>query len=356
MKTFMGYDDDFYIQNALANSRFDEGGLLKHHVPRLQIESTISEFIDAPLVKRYLVITGARGTGKSTAVAAVAKGKSSVIHLKVKSEEDDFYSLLSAEIGTDKDTKINIIAAKLRSAHKIDPVTGKILVPTIVLDVNMKSEQSKLVKDAAIVAKELAVDGAVANVIIILSDNNAAFGLPVDHSRRDLICIDDFTKEEAREYGDKIGLLTGEKNATARNVVFDVIGTRPSTLAAVAKEQHNLDEYVRRTLVGADSEMRSFVYFGYGDLIKMLNISDRGVPMASATAANKEFYRVLVAQNSIATKLHVVLYSQCDTKYYFQSQAFQYVARHPHWEENSFSDLVKLEEARENKVKRENYP
>ena len=72
-KIFLGYDNDFYIRNAIAKSRFDEGGLLEYHVPRLQFESTISKFIDAPLVTRYLVITGARGTGKSSAVAAVAK-------------------------------------------------------------------------------------------------------------------------------------------------------------------------------------------------------------------------------------------------------------------------------------------
>jgi hypothetical protein len=74
----------------------------------------------------------------------------------------------------------------------------------------------------------IASDAEAACVIMILSDANAAFSLPVDEARQEILWVDDFTDNEANEFLDNAHFLL--KNTQKRNQIFEQIGTRPAEL------------------------------------------------------------------------------------------------------------------------------
>ena len=64
--------------------------------------------------------------------------------------------------------------------------------------------------------------------MIVLSDANAAFALPPDESRQEIVWVDDFTKSEAHQYLNNSLFLM--KQRSKRDEIFEMIGTRPVML------------------------------------------------------------------------------------------------------------------------------
>ena len=64
--------------------------------------------------------------------------------------------------------------------------------------------------------------------MIVLSDANAAFALPPDESRQEIVWVDDFTKSEAHQYLNNSQFLMGKQSK--REEVFEKIGRRPGML------------------------------------------------------------------------------------------------------------------------------
>ena len=66
-------------------------------------------------------------------------------------------------------------------------------------------------------------------MILVLSDANAAFSLPQDEARQDVIWVDDFNKKEAGLFLDNAKFLMGDFKK--REEIFEKIGTRVALLA-----------------------------------------------------------------------------------------------------------------------------
>lgn len=91
--------------------------------------------------------------------------------------------------------------------------------------------------------KPLNTDRRSCRVILVLSDADTAFGLPMDEDRQKLVWVEDFTREQASLFFDNVGCLKlGERfdgngtdlNEQLRHRVFEFIGTRPAALEFVA--------------------------------------------------------------------------------------------------------------------------
>ena len=85
----------------------------------------------------------------------------------------------------------------------------------------------------------------LANVVIVLSDDDAAFAVTdadVDHGLGHRLWVDDFSEAEAHAYLDKIEALpcnranAADPNLALRNEVFHELGTRPASLTRAASE------------------------------------------------------------------------------------------------------------------------
>ena len=102
--------------------------------------------------------------------------------------------------------------------------------------------------------------------ILVLSDTDAAFGLPMDERRQTLVWIDDFTIDEAAQFLDNVGCLPLHRridsngtdlNEQLRRRLFAFVGTRPSTLESIATmladvPPASLDEFIVAELAQAD--------------------------------------------------------------------------------------------------------
>jgi hypothetical protein len=339
------YNKNTAIQAAILNARYEDQILVLHHVPRPEYDDLISPFVSSPPFGIFLVVSGARGTGKSTAVAFATQNKSSVIYLSAIHETDGFFSLLVKRTGLDSDAGVIAVAAAFRKAHTSDGIA-----PTIILDVSMRGERTQIVKDAAIVAKRLAVDSRAANVIILMSDNNAANGLPDDGPRRNMICVGDFTLEQAHQYADLVGLLSGQMKPL-RSMIFDIIGTRPADLAVMRTKTANITRYIEKeVLAKAELTLRNFLK---GDLEKrvinellpnLINIlisSESGCVHANNITSQLD--HIILADYQIRMQRHAVLFDECQELFCFQSQAIRHVAINPAWRETSLRDLGQLE-------------
>ena len=64
--------------------------------------------------------------------------------------------------------------------------------------------------------------------MLVLSDANAAFSLPPDEGRQEIVWVDDFSKAEANAYLSMNNFLLN--NDKKRNELFQQIGTRPARL------------------------------------------------------------------------------------------------------------------------------
>jgi hypothetical protein len=143
-------------------------------------------------------------------------------------------------------------------------------VPTVIVELRTGGEDDdrSVTNAVATALKPLNTDRRSCRVILVLSDADTAFGLPMDEDRQKLVWVEDFTREQASLFFDNVGCLKlGERfdgngtdlNEQLRHRVFEFIGTRPAALEFVAtvlaKVPHaSLDEHVEQLF---DSEFES---------------------------------------------------------------------------------------------------
>jgi archaellum biogenesis ATPase FlaH len=101
---------------------------------------------------------------------------------------------------------------------------------------------------------------------MVLSDANAAFSLPPDEARQEIIWVDDFSDAEANQFLDHANFLAGKTEK--RNEIFARIGTRPAVLAKMLDEgnlhfltagEANVDAFVEDLVVRARSTLKTLL-------------------------------------------------------------------------------------------------
>ena len=124
----------------------------------------------------------------------------------------------------------------------------------------MRGISDNAIREVATAVKALAVDERAAHVILVLSDANAAFSLPDDPDRQELLWVEDLTEEEAHSLLDHYNFflrhklengsfIDGDTNAQFRTKLFSSIGTRAATLVAAVTKSEVTDSESERSVV-----------------------------------------------------------------------------------------------------------
>jgi hypothetical protein len=103
---------------------------------------------------------------------------------------------------------------------------------------------------------------------MVLSDANAAFSLPPDEARQEIIWVDDFSDAEANQFLDHANFLAGKTEK--RNEIFARIGTRPAVLAKMLDEG-NL-HFLTAGEANVDAFVENVVYDAKATLGKLLSL------------------------------------------------------------------------------------
>ena len=123
--------------------------------------------------------------------------------------------------------------------------------PTIIVEFARDAKRDEYAKEQVGVLKEVCADKGLANVVIVLSDADAAFAMPKDFARQKKIWVDDFTQVDAHTYLDKLGA------PEPRDELFYQVGTRPMNLYRATKE--GFTAYSAKELVEAEKDIRELI-------------------------------------------------------------------------------------------------
>ena len=229
------------------------------YVTRRSLEDRILQASEQSLKNKggvYTIIVGAKGSGKTSAVARVVHGKKGVVALLV-SDRDTPESIIlqlvkQCEIDVKQGLNIDLNefgpvlleAAERRKGHPI----------TIVFEVERTSTSIEILLLIKNFAKYLAV---YASVIIVLSEANAGlvFG---DDERQKIVWVDEMNTEEAVEYARK--LHPGVSDADLK-LLFDKIGKLPlkilSSMMAL-KEGIPAAQITEEAVLAAEADLVAF--------------------------------------------------------------------------------------------------
>jgi hypothetical protein len=221
---------------------------------------------------------------------------------------------------------------------------GGTWVPTVVAEVD-RGSTDKVVENVAKALKRLGSDSKSCRAVLVMSDANAAFALPKDDARIELIWVDDFSETEAHAFLNQTDLFPlgidvledgTDANALKRQRVFDVAGTRPARLLQLVAKMRggaSLEEYLETVMRDArdvlgrltkpDASMTSPSAEDMVGLVRALLAS----PSSSVPAVS--FTSVLSKPDKVAPLLkdyHALLYHYETKSYRFYSPAFRLAA------------------------------
>jgi hypothetical protein len=124
--------------------------------------------------------------------------------------------------------------------------------PTIVVEFARDAESEEYGKEQVGVLKKVCADKGLANVVVVLSDADAAFAMPEDVARQKKIWLEDFTQVDAHTYLDKLGA------PKPRDELFYQVGTRPMQLLSAAED--GFTEYIATEQGQAAKNIRELIY------------------------------------------------------------------------------------------------
>jgi hypothetical protein len=329
------------------------------YVPRPQIEAILADAI-GHTDQTYVALIGPRGVGKTRVVEAAVANRTGVVRLdlggRLESREV-VYRAIFRELG-DKladefsDFGVGVVTRlfqRVKVQHRRLHPAAVDWVPTVIAEVRTGGDQHDVIYDIATAFKALNTDRRSCRVILVLSDADAAFGLPSDGDRQTLVWVDDFTIDEANQFFDNVGCLplrphldgnNTDLNEQLRRRLFEHVGTRPSKLEFVAKQLARvpiatLDERVDALI----SEQMTQATRVLGNLFKqnaspsgaefrslvetMLQTPDHAVPTATL---NGDLGIPEVA-TKVLKKYHALMYHVPSGKYRFNSPTFLHAAR-----------------------------
>jgi hypothetical protein len=175
----------------------------------------VKEFILSNLIQT-LVICGERGVGKSWLVESALNGEPAVVVIETalrKSIEDAFLGkmefLTNSSLARNDSKTYEMLQEVFEAvAKKIneDGASGAThKLPTLVFEIESKTITS-FVQDAAAFSKRFSADKKLFHSILVLSDANAAFKLPEDAGRMQILYLGDLSEADADKYLDKSAL------------------------------------------------------------------------------------------------------------------------------------------------------
>ena len=195
-----------------------------------------------------MIVEGPKGCGKTTGVLLSLSGKPGVLRVEMTSEADACVEIAKALHMPDARTMtLTMLEDVLLKANE----AAKGARPTIVVEFARDPDREEYGKEQVSVLKKVCVDKGLANVVIVLSDADAAFAMPKDFDRQNPIWLDDFTQADAHTFLDKLGA------PEPRDELLYQVGTRPMQLLRAAEK--GFTEYSARELCEAKKEIQELI-------------------------------------------------------------------------------------------------
>lgn len=345
-----GTPHDVCIDAILAST---VGDLPASYVSRPGLTELIGGYIGTAGL-HYLVVVGPRGCGKSVGVVAAAHNHTGVIRVTFSEIKGSVNSQILQKVcpeyplhgaTLDEDLLGGIFRGASAKYGQQHPDAAP-WVPTVIAEVDSVTTDSN-VATVAKAMKRLGSDTESCRSIIVLSDALAAFALPGDDARIELLWVEDFSQDEAHTYLDATGMLPLGVNRSAngtdlnrawRESVFDRVGTRPAWLKSLVTKVRDpatqLEPFVENVLHDArdilgrlikddpnkktptGSDMKRLV-------VSMLNSTTKMVQTETLDG-------ILGQPNEVAPlmkKYHALMYHHPSKTYRFYTPAFLHAAR-----------------------------
>jgi hypothetical protein len=262
-------------ETSASITEFDNVGDGSNYVTRPSMEKRILQASEKSLKDKggvYTILVGAKGAGKTSAVARVLREKKGVVAVLV-SDKDTPGSLVSKLVkkcgikvtqGLDIDLEdfgpVLLKAAEIRKGRPI----------TIVFEVERSSTSVEILKLIKNFTKYLAV---YANVIIVLSEANAGLVFS-DDERQKILWVDEMDTEEAKEYARK---LHPDVSDADLNLLFDKVGKLPLKILnsmTALKEGIPVAQVIDDAVLAAEAD---FIGFKLEPILAALKASPDGV-------------------------------------------------------------------------------
>jgi hypothetical protein len=251
---------------TFSTTVFDTGGFIR----RPELESKIMKIYDREQTQLkkdvYFVVFGAAGVGKSTLIANVMNNKDGIVavHVHQGVSAGMLFQMIerACSITEGQSLSQNDIVAALLTASGLRTDKKRI---TLVLEV----ERGGNIDDArgvlAAVKQVAKACAECANVIIVLSEANAALGF-TDDNRAKFLYVGEMKMDEAREYFNHLtkgSELTIEESKLS--TFFDKIGTSPMQIKNFADamddgDVSSVDSYIEDVLTTAVADLAGFVH------------------------------------------------------------------------------------------------
>jgi hypothetical protein len=299
------------------------------YVERKDVEEVLAAVVGKPTTI-YTVVVGPRGCGKSSVVRHVVQNAPGCVRVQIHTavQAETLFALILQAAGVPASLAGSIhtvdqLSPLLKSAAKPD------LVPTLVIEVG-RGIADYTIHSIARDAKDIAETGT-ASVILVLSDASAAFALPEDPARQNIVWVDDFSVEQACKCLDHRQFLVGDDSR--RRKLFSVLGTRPADLAAAVGHEPNLDDYVRTRIGTAKRDLHGMFAMDkfqnvhpplsgadFRHLVSaLLSAKDNTMARQNLGGSLRNFKAVTLAMKQ-QTSSHVLMYHLPTDNYRFFSQ------------------------------------
>jgi GTPase SAR1 family protein len=268
------------VQDIRESTVIADSKLEKNYVHRPAVEKELNEYIEGKPTKKYLIVYGPKGAGKSSVVLKTLSEKKGVALVEVPNGADKAQlSKMVAqavmntkqEVSTDSDEVYKTLR-KIKDDIANDKNADKGNYPTIVFEVERggTDEDIRLIENVRSLSKKFST---VANVIIILSEAIAVTTFGRDPKREKYMYVGDMTREEAKQLLEKLGKHLNDTDFTH---LYDNIGGRPIDLTDFASRDVSVKDFVGEELEKAVVELAKFPH-RHRQLLSLLKQHPEGV-------------------------------------------------------------------------------
>jgi GTPase SAR1 family protein len=287
------------------------------YIHRPDLEKKIESIVNMrQTIKKYFVVYGPKGVGKSVLIDKCVDGKKGVVKVIVSS---DILRVLSNEISGERAPTYNeeqMIDALYRA--KVD---GRL--PTLIFEIE-GTEQKACIDNVRSLCKQFAV---CSNCIIILSETNAVLVFGRDTAREEIILVPELTQGEALEFirARRKGDDVNEKEMMR---LFDNVGTNAADLESFLNGGMSVDEFIADGMATAKQDL---VAFPFKSILKALKKHPEGV--RPGYFKNEEYKGVdmsspvKVGAAMKASQTNVVFYDMKEKVYKLNSRALEVALR-----------------------------
>ena len=294
------------IEDNAARVLLESKVTIEDYVGKAQVFVPRPEFAESVRISTrkpksaYLVVEGPRGCGKTLGVVHALTNDTGVVCVEM-SNTKDACATISEALGVPRDftlteNQLRNVLNKTRTMRMGRNPASAQWRPTIIAELTRNPGTCTYNGTQVTLMKELSADRGLANVILVLSDADAAFAMPKDDDRQYPIWVDDFTEDEAHAYLDKLEYLLPPPPPSSpsppppppsppppppsppppspsdcsgdtdlRKELLYETGTRVSTLTKAAGFHGTLHEFIATKQVAAERDIEGLVYNSGGE-------------------------------------------------------------------------------------------